>query len=109
MSRTNSRRVLARQVIGEKSQESAQRRFNNKMMSEDYVYIVLCTKWVNPGFYAGADFPDPEGLRQGTGAKLRHVKVRDVAAADTPAIRALIKAAYDKRRQEWVTHSCLDV
>ena len=67
-------------------------------MSEDYVFILPCTNWVNPGFYAGSNLPDSERLLQGTGAKLRHVKVRDVAAADTPAIRALIKAAYDERR-----------
>ena len=68
-------------------------------MSEGYAYILPYTDWVNLGFYQGANLPDPEGLLEGTGAKLRHVKVRDIASADTPAIRALIQSAHDERRR----------
>ena len=50
------------------------------------------------GFYQGAGLSDPEGLLEGTGAKLRHVKVRSVEVAEQPAVRALIEAALAERR-----------
>ncbi|MFQ5873009.1 MAG: DUF1801 domain-containing protein [Dehalococcoidia bacterium] len=35
-------------------------------------------KYVNLGFWTGADLTDPQGLIEGTGAKMRHVKVRSM-------------------------------
>ena len=52
--------------------------------------------WV--GFYAGAKLDDPAGLLEGSGAKLRHVKVRSVEAVDDDAIRGLLEAALAERR-----------
>ena len=69
-----------------------------KKMSEGYVYVLPYAKWVNLGFYKGVDLDDPAGLLQGTGAKLRHVKIRDLEEADTPALQALVRAAYEERR-----------
>lgn len=69
-----------------------------RKMSEGYCYVLPYTRWVNLGFFQGAQLPDPEGLLEGTGAKLRHVKVRSVDAADTPAVRALVEAALAERR-----------
>jgi hypothetical protein len=45
-----------------------------RKMSEGYCYVLPYTRWVNLGFFQGAQLPDPEGLLEGTGAKLRHVK-----------------------------------
>ena len=67
-------------------------------MSEGYCYVLPYQRWINLGFYQGAGLPDPDGLLEGTGARLRHVKVRSVAAADAPAIRALVEAALTERR-----------
>ena len=36
---------------------------------------------------------------EGTGAKMRHVKIRTEQDADSPALRALIAAALAERRQ----------
>lgn len=69
-----------------------------KKMSEGYAYLMPQSAWVNLGFYQGAGLPDPGGLLEGTGAKLRHVKVRSMAEADRPAIRALLRAARRERR-----------
>lgn len=69
-----------------------------RKMSEGYCYVLPYRMWVNLGFYQGAELPDPEGLLEGTGAKLRHVKVRSVEAAAQPAVRALIEAALAERR-----------
>lgn len=67
-------------------------------MGEGYCYVLPHTRWVNLGFYAGAELDDPAGLLEGSGAKLRHVKVRSVEAADDDAIRGLLEAALTERR-----------
>ena len=69
-----------------------------RKMSEGYCYVLPYTNWVNLGFYRGAELPDPDGLLQGTGARLRHVKVRSLEASEDPALRALIEAALAERR-----------
>ena len=48
---------------------------------------------VNLGFPRGAEMDDPRGLLEGTGKRARHVKVKDLKAADAPALKALLKAA----------------
>jgi hypothetical protein len=70
-----------------------------KKMSEGYAYIMPHKNWVNLGFYMGAELPDPAGLLEGTGKKLRHVKVRSVEDAERPEIRALIERALAERKQ----------
>lgn len=69
-----------------------------KKMSEAYCYIMSQNRWVNLGFYHGAVLPDPNGLLEGTGKRLRHVKVRSLTAVADPALRALIEAALTERR-----------
>ena len=67
-------------------------------MSEGYAYIMPFAAWVNLGFYKGTDLPDPEGLLEGTGNKLRHVKIRSLDAVERPSIRALLAAALEERK-----------
>lgn len=50
---------------------------------------------VNVGFFLGAHLADPAGLLEGTGKRMRHVKVRPGAEIDSKALGALIQAAYD--------------
>jgi hypothetical protein len=53
------------------------------------------TNWVSLAFMRGADLPDPAGLLEGTGKKVRHVKVRSAEqlAERREALVALIEAA----------------
>lgn len=69
-----------------------------KKMSEAHVYVMPQTAYVNLGFYHGVGLPDPAGLLEGTGSRLRHVKVRSVEAAGSDAVRALVAAALAERR-----------
>jgi hypothetical protein len=48
---------------------------------------------VNLGLANGAELSDPEGLLEGTGKGIRHVKLTSPEAATTPAIRALLEGA----------------
>ena len=70
-----------------------------RKMLDGYAYILPHKKWVNLGFYQSADLADPAGLLEGTGAKMRHVKIRSVDDANQPAVQALIRQALDKRRE----------
>lgn len=69
-----------------------------KKMSEGYCYIMPHTNWVNLGFYKGADIADPSGLLEGTGAKLRHIKIRSLDQCENNHIIQLIKAAIQERK-----------
>lgn len=68
-----------------------------KKMSEAYCYVLPYERWVNLGFFRGAELPDPDRLLEGTGAMMRHAKIRSLEAAGTPAVRALIEAALEER------------
>ena len=57
-------------------------------------YVNVFTSHVNVGFYQGAGLPDPAGLLQGTGKRMRHVKLRLGISIDTKALGRLIEAAY---------------
>lgn len=70
-----------------------------KKMSESHVYVMPQAEYVNLGFYHGVGLPDPEGLLEGTGTKMRHVKVRSLDAAENPAVRSLVSAALEERRR----------
>jgi hypothetical protein len=48
---------------------------------------------VNLGLANGAELSDPEGLLEGTGKGIRHVKLTSPEAATTPAVRALLEGA----------------
>jgi hypothetical protein len=50
-------------------------------------------KYVNLMFARGTDLMDPEQLLEGTGKRARHVKIRNVEDAQTPAVRDLLKQA----------------
>jgi hypothetical protein len=60
--------------------------------------IIPHTGHVNLQLADGADLPNPDGLIEGTGKRVRHVKVRSVEVAGSPAVRAIIDAQVAHRR-----------
>ncbi|MEM7032425.1 MAG: DUF1801 domain-containing protein [Chloroflexota bacterium] len=64
-----------------------------KKMSEHFCYIAPFKSRVNLGFFYGADLDDPEGLLEGAGKALRHIKIATLDELHNPAIRALIEQA----------------
>jgi hypothetical protein len=59
-----------------------------------FAYVGAYKAHVNVGFFHGADLPDPAGLLEGGGVRMRHVKVRWGQPVDDAALQALIAAAY---------------
>ena len=70
-----------------------------KKMSEHFCYIGAFKKHVNLGFYYGADLPDPQGLLEGTGKNLRHIKVKNLEEGEQPALRDILQASLDERKE----------
>lgn len=69
-----------------------------RKMKDGYAYILPHKSWINLGFYQGVDLMDSEGLLEGTGAKMRHVKIRSLDDARLPAVRDLIRSALELRK-----------
>jgi hypothetical protein len=57
-------------------------------------YVNAFKSHVNVGFFYGALLEDPAGLLEGSGKRMRHVKIKPGAALDTRGLRNLIDAAY---------------
>ena len=57
-------------------------------------YVNAFISHVNVGFFCGAELPDPAGLLQGSGKRMRHVKLRPGTAINSAALIRLIDAAY---------------
>jgi hypothetical protein len=57
-------------------------------------YVNAFKAHVNVGFYHGAALDDPAGLLEGTGKRMRHVKLRPGRELNLAALGDLIDAAY---------------
>jgi hypothetical protein len=63
-------------------------------------YVNAFTAHVNVGFFQGAGLDDPADLLQGTGKRMRHVKLRPDSGVDAASLQRLIEDAYvDMRRR----------
>ena len=69
-----------------------------RKMIDGYAYILPYRSWVNLGFYRGTSLTDPEKLLEGTGARMRHVKMRTVGDVERPGVRGLIREACAERK-----------
>ncbi len=59
-----------------------------------FAYATAFKAHVNVGFSRGAEIADPEGLLEGTGKFMRHVKLRPESDIDARALMKLIETAY---------------
>jgi hypothetical protein len=63
-----------------------------------FAYVGAYAAHVSVGFFQGASLPDPAGLLEGAGKRMRHVKLRWGKPVDEAALKALIRAAYQDMR-----------
>jgi hypothetical protein len=64
-----------------------------------FAYVDAFRAHVNVGFFRGAELADPDGLLQGTGKYMRHVKLRPENGVDAAALERLIAAASSDMRK----------
>ena len=63
-----------------------------------FAYIKAFKSAVNFGFWRGVDIEDPEGLLQGSGDKMRHVKLTSMADIDEKALADFVSQALELNR-----------
>ena len=59
-----------------------------------FAYVNAFKAHVNVGFFRGAEIADPDGLLEGTGKFMRHVKLSPDRHFDARALTTLIETAY---------------
>jgi hypothetical protein len=65
-----------------------------------FAYVNAFTAQVNVGFFRGAEIADPDGLLEGTGKFMRHVKLMPECNVNVSVLTKLIKSAYtDMKRR----------
>ena len=65
-----------------------------------FAYVNAFSGHASVGFFHGAALPDPAGLLEGAGKRIRNVKLRPGSGVDEGALAELITAAYlDFRRR----------
>jgi hypothetical protein len=57
-------------------------------------YVSIHKAHANVGFFHGAQLVDPAGLLEGSGKRMRHVKLKPGLRIDSKALAELIDAAY---------------
>lgn len=68
-----------------------------------FAYVNAFRAHVNVGFFRGAEIADPEGLLEGTGRFMRHVKLRPERGVEARALLELIETAYTDMRERLTT------
>ena len=58
--------------------------------------LAVMPRWVTLCFLYGAGLPDPQGLLNGSGSRVRHVRLHTPGAFDDPAVQALVSAALER-------------
>jgi hypothetical protein len=67
--------------------------FGRSMKMRGLLFALIAHKsWVNLQLADGAALPDPDGLIEGTGKRIRHIKIRSVADATAPGVVAAMRA-----------------
>jgi hypothetical protein len=66
-------------------------------------YVGVFRAHVNVGFFYGAELPDALSLLEGSGKRMRHVKLRPGRTPDAAALAALVSAAYADIRARLAT------
>jgi len=64
-----------------------------------FAYVNAFKAHVNVGFFRGAEIADPDGLLEGTGKFMRHVKLRPQGDVDARALMKLIETAYTDMKE----------
>jgi len=69
--------------------------------SASLVSIAGYPRWVTLFFLYGKDLPDPEGLLEGDGARVRSVRLKSPEDLDAPAVRRLLDLALAPHEAEF--------
>ena len=63
-------------------------------------HIAVYAKGVNLGFNQGATLADPDGILEGAGKQIRHIKIRSRSDIERPEIRVYVRRALETARDD---------
>lgn len=72
----------------------------SEKLGDGIFHIAVYTKGANLGFNDGATLDDPKGILEGTGNRIRHIKIRKPEDLERPELRAYIRRARKKALTE---------
>ena len=62
-------------------------------------YVNVFTAHVNVGLFRGAELEDPDGILEGNGRFMRHVKIKPETEIDEKALREMLARAYSDMKE----------
>jgi uncharacterized protein DUF1801 len=73
---------------------------SSEKLGDGIFHIAVYTKGANLGFNDGATLADPKGILEGSGKRIRHIKIRKPEDLERPELRAYIRRARKKALTE---------
>ena len=61
--------------------------------SDAFIHIAVYAGWVNLGFNRGVELDDPQRILQGSGRRVRHIRISELADLKNTMLRAFVGAA----------------
>lgn len=68
-------------------------------LRDAFCHVAIYTQHVNLGFNQGTDLEDPNGFLQGSGKKIRHLRIESTEDLEQPHVRDFIRKAAAQRNQ----------
>ena len=62
--------------------------------ADHFIHLAAYTKYVNLGFSQGASLADSEGRLQGSGARIRHIRITRLEDWDDPYLKDLVRQSH---------------
>ncbi|MFZ4118010.1 MAG: DUF1801 domain-containing protein [Rhodoluna sp.] len=84
-------------IVPRAGEKSLSYGFGAKKMSDAYCYLIPFKEHVNFGFFHGTTI-DADGILEGTGINLRHIKIKTLADLKNPKLKKLLKVAIKDRK-----------
>lgn len=72
----------------------------SERLSDGIFHIAVYEKGVNLGFNHGATLDDPKGILEGSGSRIRHIKIRTPEDLARPELRSYVKRARKEALRE---------
>jgi hypothetical protein len=63
--------------------------------NDAFCHIAVYSEWVNLGFQRGSQLPDPDGLLDGTGRWIRHLRMASLDDLRRPFVGRFLRAAIE--------------
>jgi hypothetical protein len=83
-------------AIAPKATETAWRTWPIRYRVDDLYVIAVGNypRWVSIFFFRGGELDDPDGVLEGSGKLMRHIKLREPKDASAPAVKRMVHQAF---------------